>query len=141
MNEWARRWSRLSNRAGRLIPAEMGNTMYGRKWKPSKTRIAEFVQKMDGVQEFCIKNGIDFSHKMDSFYFTVDNQKYRVSNHTVAASNGKAYNFLGEQVRDIYHPNGTEDDVIYITAGKTRLIEVYTNILTGKPLDKRGNIK
>ena len=43
------------------------------------------------------------------------------------------------KVREKYH--NPEDDVICITAGKTRLIEVYNNILTGKKLDKRGKIK
>ena len=115
--------------------------MYGRKWKPSKKKVEEFVQKMDEVQAFCLEKDIGFSSKMDSFYFTVGGKKYRVSNHTVAASNRKATNFLGEQVRELYHPNGLEDDTVYITAGKTRLIEVYNNILTGKKLDKRGNVK
>ena len=58
--------------------------------------------------------------------------------------NDKAYHFdelTGHttKIRDEYHT--AESDTICITAGKTRLPEVYQNILSGKPLDKRGNIK
>lgn len=57
------------------------------RWKPSKSAAREFAAKM---------NEIDSSLMQDSYYFTIDGQKYRVSNHTVAASNRGAYNVEGE---------------------------------------------
>ena len=116
---------------------------YG-KWKPSRAKAREYVEKLDEVQAFCDEHAIRYSGTMDSYYFSINGQQYRVSNHTVAASNSKAYRLdemTGEmvKVREKYH--NPEDDVICITAGKTRLIEVYNNILTGKKLDKRGKIK
>lgn len=55
-------------------------------------------------------------------------------------SNRGAYNVEGEQVRGLYHPNGEEDDTIYITASKTRLIEIYTALKAGKKLNRRGKV-
>ena len=62
--------------------------MYNRKWKPSKKSIKEFVKKMDDIQEFCDKNSIFYSKNMDSYYFNIDDKKYRVSNHTIEVING-----------------------------------------------------
>lgn len=109
---------------------------YG-KWKPSKTAAIEFAQKMDEINEFCAKNGITASRTNDSYYFSLNGKNYRVSNHTIEASNKKAINSLGEKVRDTYHA-GRDDDTIYITASKTRLIEIYNNLKAGYQLDKRG---
>lgn len=97
-------------------------------WKPSKSAAREFAAKMNEIEKFCEENG------------TINGQKYRVSNHTVAASNRGAYNVEGEQVRGLYHPNGEEDDTIYITASKTRLIEIYTALKAGKKLNRRGKV-
>lgn len=57
-----------------------------------------------------------------------------------AKMNCGAYNVEGEQVRGLYHPNGEEDDTIYITASKTRLIEIYTALKAGKKLNRRGKV-
>lgn len=111
---------------------------YSRKWKPSRTRIREFVEKMDEITKFCEENGIDQSTSSDSYYFWIGDQYYRVSNHTVAQSNRKAYNDFGQQVRRKYHEGGELEDVIYITAGKTRLIEIYNDLKAGYKLDRRG---
>lgn len=109
---------------------------FGGKWKPSKKAVAEFVKQMDIIDAFCEENGISSSRTNDSYYFTLGGQRYRVSNHTIAQSNRKAYDFLGNQVRDEYH---TEDEgLICITAGKTRIVEVYNSLKEGKKLDKRG---
>lgn len=108
------------------------------KWKPSKTARREFATKMDEIGEFCRHNGISQSASGDSYYFTINGVNYRVSNHTIEASNKKAYNFMGEKVRDIYHPNGRDDNTIYITASKTRIIEIYNNLQNGVILDGRG---
>lgn len=111
------------------------------RYKPSRKKAREFAQTMDKIALFCSENGIEQSKTSDSYYFMINGQKYRVSNHTVAASNAKAYNFLGEKLREEYHKGGEDDDTIYITAGKTRIIEIYNDLKAGYKLDKRGNRK
>ena len=64
---------------------------------------------------------------------------YRVSNHTVETSNSKAYDDFGNKTRELYHPQGREDNTVYITAGKTRIIDIYNDLKAGYKLDKRGN--
>lgn len=109
------------------------------KWKPSKTAKKEFAQKMDEIDKFCKENGITKSSNSDSYYFNIDGQDYRVSNHTVAASNKGAYDKYGNTIRDKYHPFGELEDTIYITASKTRLIDIYNDLKNGYKLDRRGN--
>lgn len=96
------------------------------KWKPSKTALKEFAKKMDEIDEFCKNNGISQSTSSDSYYFDIDGQSYRVSNHSVESSK--------------YH-NGRKEGVIYIHASKTRIIEIYENLKAGKKLDGFGKIK
>lgn len=110
-----------------------------RKWKPSKSKAREFAAEMDEIRVFCADNGINMSAAGDSYYFSVNGQRYRVSNHTVERSNAGAYNWAGEQVRELYHKSGREDDTIYIFAGKTRIREIYADLVAGKKLDGRGN--
>lgn len=112
---------------------------YRYKWKPSKTAAREFAEKMNEIEIFCRKNGIKQSLKGDSYYFEIDGVKYRVSNHSVEASNRRAFNEDGEQVRDIYHEGGREEDTVYIHASKTRIVEIYSNLQAGYKLDGRGN--
>lgn len=114
---------------------------YGRKWKPSKTAAKEFAKQMDEIDKFCQENNINQSKSSDSYYFTLNGQEYRVSNHTIAASNAHAFNMFGEQIREKYHPEFEDDDVVYITAGKTRIIEIYNDLKAGYKLDRRGNRK
>ena len=113
-------------------------------WKPSKTAIREYAERMEDIESFCIENGITRSSSCDSYYFTLNGKSYRVSNHTIEASNRGAYrdNGLGErvQVREEYHLNGRDSDTIYITASKTRLIEIYNNLKQGKHLNARGYV-
>ena len=99
------------------------------KWKPSKTAIREFVKKMDEVSEFCNKNNIVQSRNGDSYYFTINEQEYRVSNHAVESRN-KYDELTGEllNARGFEMNNKREDNIIYIHAGKTRIIEVYNNL-------------
>jgi hypothetical protein len=116
---------------------------YG-KWKPSKTKAKEYAEQMGSIQTFCDTHGISYSRTMDSYYFTLNGQKYRVSNHTIKASNSKAYHFdeLSGQyvkVRDEYHDD--DESLICFTASKTRLPEIYNALLAGKELDKRGYTK
>lgn len=109
---------------------------YG-KWKPSKTKAREFAQTMDEINDFCVQNGISQSAKGDSYYFRLNEKNYRVSNHSVEASNSHTYSDLG-QIRELYHPNGREADTIYIHASKTRIIEIYNDLKAGYELDGRG---
>ena len=108
-------------------------------WKPSKTKAREFAQAMSEIDAFCAEHGIDHSKSSDSYYFVLNGCKYRVSNHTVEASNAAAFDEMGQRVRDAYHPGGRQDDTIYITAGKTRIREIYEDLAAGYTLDKRGN--
>lgn len=118
---------------------------YGRrKWKPSRAAARAYYSKMDEIDEFLKDKPIIQSASGDSYYFEIDGQKYRVSNHSVEASDRAAYRtdpITGEriQVRPKYH-DGREDDVIYIHAGKTRIIDIYNNLVAGKKLDGRGNV-
>ena len=110
-----------------------------RKWKPSKTAAREFAAKMSEINSFCSAHGIEQSSNGDSYYFTLDGQSYRVSNHSVESSNAHAYNSLGVQVRDFYHPGGREKNTVYIHASKTRIMDIYTDLKNGNKLDGHGN--
>lgn len=116
--------------------------MYRKAWKPSKTAKREFAEKMREIENFCAKNGIRSSLSNDSYYFTVDGINYRISNHSVEASNRGAFDeTTGEQKRELYHQDGREDNTVYIHASKTRIIEIYNDIVAGYKLDGRGNRK
>jgi|GEM_PF-2439181 len=113
------------------------------KWHPSKATASEFSEKMAEIEDFCIEHGISHSASMDSYYFTLHGESYRVSNHTIAASNAGRFGYdrtTGEWVarRERYHAAGEYDRTHEITAGKTRLIEIYTDLEAGIRLDKRG---
>ena len=111
-----------------------------RKWKPSKSAARAFAQEMEDIRDFCAENAISMSASGDSYYFCINGQKYRVSNHSVEASNSASKNWMGETVRAKYHPDGREPDTVYIHAGKTRIREIYTALMEGKTLDGRGNV-
>lgn len=116
---------------------------YYYKRRPSKSARREFAKKMDEIHFFCKENGIDYSASKDSYYFYINGQKYRVSNHSVEASDRRAWAWInGEevQIRPEYH-GGRDEDTIYIHASKTRIIEIYNNLKAGYELDGRGNIK
>lgn len=108
------------------------------KFKPSKKAARAFAEKMNDISSFCAENGIHQSRNGDSYYFLINGKNYRVSNHSVEASNAKAYNALGEKVREVYHAEGREDNTVYIHASKTRIKEIYTDIKNGYTLDGRG---
>ena len=114
--------------------------MYKYRWKPSKTAAREFKEKMNAIEEFCSENGIVMSASGDSYYFNIGEQSYRVSNHSIEASNAKAYNWYGQKVRECYHDSTRDPEVIYIHASKTRIIEIYNNLRAGKKLNGRGQI-
>lgn len=112
---------------------------YGRRWKPSRNAKREFAEKMEKIDEFCKENNIQASASMDSFYFTINGQDYRVSNHSVESSNFAAFDEFGNQVREIYHKGGRDENVIYIHASKTRIIEIYSDLKNGYKLNGKGN--
>lgn len=113
-----------------------------KKWKPSKAAKKEFAAKMNEIENFCAAHGISASLSQDSYYFNFNGVNYRISNHSVEASNRGAFDELtGEQKREFYHQTGKDDKTIYIHAGKTRIIEIYNDIVAGYKLDGRGNRK
>lgn len=114
---------------------------YGKRWKPSRTQAREFAKTMDEISDFCAENGIIQSNAGDSYYFTINGKDYRVSNHSIEASNRSAYNAFGQQTRDLYHADGRKADVTYIHASKTRIREIYNDLLAGYELDGKGNRK
>lgn len=106
------------------------------RWRPSRTAAREFAQKMDEIDEFCRQNGISQSRSGDSYHFIINGLSCRVSNHTIASSNRHAYDeTTGEQLRPLYHLDDEYD--VEITAGKTRIIQIYNDLKAGIPLDKR----
>lgn len=101
---------------------------------------AEEKRRLSEIRAFCDANGIHYSKTMDSFYFKVRGQAYRVSNHSVEASNKGAIGRDGKKRRELYHPNGREKDVIYIHASRFRLPKIYTDLKLGAILDGRGKV-
>lgn len=113
-----------------------------RKYNFSKAEKKEFAEKMREIEIFCKEHNISSSLSNDSYYFTLNGVNYRVSNHSIEASNSGAYDSVtGEQRRDLYHEGGREPNTVYIHAGKTRIIEIYKNLEKGYTLNKRGYIK
>ena len=103
----------------------------------SRTKAREYAQKMEEIEDFCRDNGISASSRLDSFYFTLNGTKYRVSNHTLQASDrGMRDSLTGEKIRESYHSH--DDDLVCFTAGKTRIEQVYNDLKAGHELDKRG---
>ena len=92
---------------------------------------------MQEIELFCKDKGISHSESCDSYYFTLNNKNYRVSNHTIERSDSGMFDDMGREIRSSYHQEMPD---ICITAGKTRIIEIYNNLIAGKILDKRGNV-
>lgn len=112
------------------------------KWRPNKTAVKEFAEKMKEIEKFCEENGISASRKKDSYYFTINNKNYRVSNHSIEKSNEAAFDELtGEQWRRLYHTVDRDPEITYIHASKTRIIDIYNDLKNGYELDKRGKRK
>lgn len=113
--------------------------MYGYTYRPSAAQKKEFHEKMLEIEAFCKKHGISASRNNDSYYFSIEGQRYRVSNHSVEASNRAAFDeYTGKQWRELYHDPEREEDVIEILAGKTRIIDIYNDLVAGYDLDYRG---
>lgn len=111
------------------------------KFKMSKTARCEYAAKMAEIEDFCKAHDIKRSFSGDSYYFYLNGQNYRVSNHTVAESNRAAFEeFTGEQLREVYHEGGERADTIYIKAGKLRICEIYNALAAGKEVDECGRV-
>lgn len=93
------------------------------------------------IREFCDDHNIRYTKTQDSYYFKVRGVPYRVSNHTVEASNRGAYGRDGRQRRELYHPDGREEGTVYIHASKYRIPQIYMDLKMGRPLDGRGRAK
>ncbi len=110
---------------------------YCRKWKPSKTKAREFAKKREEINIFCERNNISQSSSSDSYYFTIGDIAYRVSNHAIE----KSYytDVFGDKIA--YHGDSKDyrDRVFCINASKTRIIEIYGKLKSGKKLDHNGN--
>lgn len=108
-------------------------------YKQSKLKTIQFAMEMDFIREFCEKNNIQTSKNNNSYYFTLNGTNYRVSNHTIEASNRAAFDIdTGMYKRDLYHETERKDDTVYIHAGKTRIIDIYNDLKTGYKLDGKG---
>ena len=99
----------------------------------SKSKKREFAQKMNEIDEFCKNNNISKSKSSDSYYFSLNGKNYRISNHSVEAS------YLNSNGQ--HHKSGREKDVTYIHASKTRIIDIYNSLKSGKDVDGKGNVK
>ena len=121
----------------------MGYKAFGsKKWKPNKKEAEEFKNKMNEIEQFLDKHAdVSASSSRDSFYFWLNGQYYRVSNHSIESSNARAYDkWTHEQIRDKYHDDERDKDTFYIHASKTRIIEIYNAIASGKKVNGRGQI-
>ena len=85
-------------------------------WKPNKRRKKEFYETMCKIDEFCRKNRILQSKGSDTYYFTIGDASYVVGN----------------------RKRSVPQDAVFILASKTRIIEIYENLVQGKQLDYRG---
>lgn len=101
---------------------------------------AEEERRLSEIRSFCDANGISYSKSMNSYYFVIRGQAYRVSNHTVEASNKRAVGRDGRRIREEYHPDGRRKDVIYIHASRFRIIKIYMDLKLGAILDGRGRV-
>ncbi|MEG1508886.1 MAG: hypothetical protein RR454_00375 [Clostridia bacterium] len=112
---------------------------YGKKWSPSNAEKEKYANTMNEIDKFCKDNNIKSSFSNDSYYFSLNGKNYRISNHTIETSDAGAFNENGEKLREFYHVGN--EQLICFTASKTRIIEIYNNLLQGKELDKRGKEK
>ena len=108
--------------------------MFGFKYKPSKKKIREFIEKMNQIEEFCKEHGIASSLYNDSYYFIVNEKAYRVSN-SVSARGEYVYDPISDRSIDI------DKNTTYIYASKTRIIDIYNDIIAGYELDGHGRRK
>ena len=114
--------------------------MYGYTYRPSAAQKKEFHEKMLEIEAFCKKHG--YFRKVTITIAIISALKVsdiEWSNHSIEASNRAAFDeYTGEQLRELYHDPELEEDVIDILAGKTRIIDIYNDLVAGYDLDYRG---
>lgn len=99
----------------------------------------ECSNKLCKIESFCTEHEIRQSRAGDSYYFKIDGQNYRVSNHTIEASDRGAFDeFTGEKLRDSYH--NLNEKIIQVFASKTRIVNIYTDLMNEKNLATEGTL-
>ena len=78
------------------------------------------------LTEFCERNGIRRSKYGDSFYFTLQGKRYRISNHSTEISNSWSRNLNGKQIRRPYHSR--RDNTVSIIAPRSRVKAIYEEL-------------
>lgn len=97
---------------------------------------------MKEIYDFCTEHGIHASCTNDSYYFIINGVDYRISNHSIEASNKAAYDEVsGIKQRPLYHNEDRDTNTVYIHASKSRIIEIYNDLAAGFKLDGKGNRK
>lgn len=111
---------------------------YKKFYRISKSEAREFAELMQEIDDFCIKNNITQSYSGDSYYFEITKPKnnpnlgrWRVSNHSIKSSQ--------KYSSGAYHQNDDEN-LNCITASKTRIMQIYSDLKAGWILTKRGEI-
>lgn len=97
---------------------------YSRYYSKNKKR--EYARTMNEIDDFCADNGITASVGNDSFYFALNGIHYRVSNHTVEASNRGAYNVEGRKFANCITPTGAKTMSCILLRAKRALCKYTT---------------
>lgn len=91
--------------------------MANKEWKPNEEDKIKFAKKIEEIKIFCKENKILPTKNFDSYYFTVNNNDYVVSNKSKDYYKGKA---------------------IYINASKLRIKQIYSDLQAGLKLNSKG---
>lgn len=102
-------------------------------WKPSKEEAKAFAIKMSEIKAFCEEFNIIKNYKEDSYYFELNGNMYRVSNHSKPLD--VDYDEFGNKIK-YYEYEG----VILIQASKTRIMDIYMALKNGNAVDSKGNV-
>lgn len=108
---------------------------YSRPFRLSKKRIREYIEQMNHIKEFCEINGIARTSDSDGYYFVVNGQPYRVGN-SLYAKEAFVYDPVSGK-----HIETDDTNTIYFYASKTRIIDIYNDIIAGYELDGHGRRK
>lgn len=102
-------------------------------WKPSKEEAKAFAIKMAEIKAFCEEFNIIKNYKEDSYYFELNGNMYRVSNHSKPLE--VDWDELGNKIKYFEY-----EGVILIQASKTRIMDIYMALKDGKKVDAKGNV-
>ncbi len=76
----------------------------------------EFALLMRQIEIFCKRNHIYRSRRSDAYYFNIEGKPYVVAN----------------------RKKKVPEDVKFILASKTRIMDIYEDLASGRKLDARG---